>query len=371
MLTYRCNSRCAMCHLWQHPTLPKDEITPELLAKLPANFDTITLTGGEPTLREDLEEIVDILISKARHLEMYTNGLKYDALEKIARKYPQIGFWVGMDGILAKNDQIRGEKDGFSQKMAIFERFSALGTKNWGISVTIQDENCDQLSDLFGLTQPAGGCLSVSALHNGFQFHKIDNEPYNRVRTARATQQLAVELLDSRRPQNWMRAYSLIGLMRKILGQPRLIRCTAGRDFVVLDPWGQVYACNVRPDLEMGDLTTRSWREIMKSPAAAAARTRVARCTHNCWMPESARAAFQRGWWLRTPRIRAFAWIFCNKLRLWLGRPVRFEPLVDFQDVAPNLVAPRRVSWLDHPYEPVSQPKINAPYGAYNHVMNK
>ena len=371
MLTYRCNSRCAMCHLWQHPTLPEEEITPALLAKLPKGFSTITLTGGEPTLRDDLEEIVDVLHPKTRRLDIYTNGLQAEILEKMAQKYPKTRFWVGMDGLLTKNDQIRGEQDGFSQKTELFGRFFAVGAKNLGISVTIQDENCDKLTDLLRWSQKRDVCLSATALHNGFQFHKIDNEPYNRMRTARATQQLAVELLASRRPQNWLRAYSLIGLMRKILGQPRLIRCTAGRDFVCLDPWGRLYACNVRPDLEMGDLTAQSWRQIMRSPQAAAARTRVARCTHNCWMPESARAAFRRRCWPRRVRFQAFRWIFLNRWRLWRGQPVRFEPLVDFHDIAPSPVAPRRTSWLDRPFTPAPQKKTEAPYGAFNHVMNK
>ena len=69
MLTYRCNSRCAMCHLWQHPTLPEEEITPALLAKLPKGITTITLTGGEPTLRDELEAIAYVLHPKKLSLD--------------------------------------------------------------------------------------------------------------------------------------------------------------------------------------------------------------------------------------------------------------------------------------------------------------
>ena len=66
ILTYRCNSRCSMCHIWQHPTLPAEEVTPAILAKLPSGFHYLNLTGGEPTLRADLEQIVDLLHPKTR-----------------------------------------------------------------------------------------------------------------------------------------------------------------------------------------------------------------------------------------------------------------------------------------------------------------
>ena len=60
--TYRCDSKCQMCYIWQNPTLPKEEISIETLKKLPSNFDNINISGGEPTLRKDLAEIVDVLV---------------------------------------------------------------------------------------------------------------------------------------------------------------------------------------------------------------------------------------------------------------------------------------------------------------------
>ena len=129
MLTYRCNSRCAMCHLWQHPTLPEEEITPALLAKLPKGFSTITLSGGEPTLRDDLEEIVDVLHPKTRRLDIYTNGLQAEILDKMAQKYPKTRFWVGMDGLLTKTG---ANKTVFHKKRNSSDDFSRLALKIWG-----------------------------------------------------------------------------------------------------------------------------------------------------------------------------------------------------------------------------------------------
>ena len=74
--TYRCNSKCQMCYIWQNPTVPKEEITPEILSKLPEGFDNVNITGGEPTNRNDLKEICDVMFPKSKTLEISSNGLK-------------------------------------------------------------------------------------------------------------------------------------------------------------------------------------------------------------------------------------------------------------------------------------------------------
>ena len=365
ILTYRCQSHCSMCHIWQHPTLPAEEISLATLAKLPAGFDRITLTGGEPTLRADLEPVVDLLRPKARRLEISTNGLQADKLARIAARHPDVRIRISIEGLGPKNDSIRGEKNGFERKRATLERLFAAGGRDLGFAVVAQDDNVDQLLDLHKLCGAFGGELAVSTLHNGFQFHKIDNEPTNRVRTARAVQALVGERLRSRRPADWFRAYLLIGLMRKILGQPRRRPCPAGRGFLFLDPWGRVYACNVRPDLEIGDLSAQTWKAIAKGPRAKEARTRVARCTHNCRLPGHARDE------LRLFRLEPLAWVLANRLRAAVGLPVDFERAVNFRDVAQSPVVPKRESWLGKPFRPAFQKKTENPYGAFNNAMNK
>jgi len=371
ILTYRCNSRCSMCNIWQHPTLPAEEVTLETLAKLPGGFDYLNLTGGEPTLRADLEALVDLLHPKTRQLEISTNGLQADKLERILRKHPDVKIRISLEGIGERNNAIRGEKNGFERKMDTMKRLVAAGGCDLGFATTFQDDNCDQLLDLYRLCNSFGGEMATSALHNGYQFHKTDNEPYNRVRIARAVQPLIVEMLRSRRPKNWFRAYLNLGLMKKILGQPRLIPCTAGRDFAFVDPWGRVYACNVRPDLEIGDLTAQTWEEIYHGPRAVEARTKVARCTHNCWMVGSAKTAIRNKQFAKLPRLKPLAWVLVNKLRVALGRPVPFDRYVDFRDVADSPVVPKRDTWLGKVFRPAFQSKREKPYGAFNNVMNK
>jgi len=63
IVTYRCNAKCVMCHTWKYPSRPEEEFKPELLEKLPF-IDTINITGGEPFLRKDIYDIIDIFKKK-------------------------------------------------------------------------------------------------------------------------------------------------------------------------------------------------------------------------------------------------------------------------------------------------------------------
>jgi molybdenum cofactor biosynthesis enzyme MoaA len=59
-----------MCHIWKYPSNTEEEISPEVINKLPTGFKRINIGGGEPMLRKDIEDIVEILRKKANHLEL-------------------------------------------------------------------------------------------------------------------------------------------------------------------------------------------------------------------------------------------------------------------------------------------------------------
>ena len=61
--TYRCQMRCKMCDIWENPTDSKKEIQAKELEMLP-NFKFVNITGGEPFVRRDLEDIVEVCIKK-------------------------------------------------------------------------------------------------------------------------------------------------------------------------------------------------------------------------------------------------------------------------------------------------------------------
>ena len=101
--TYRCNSKCQMCHTWKFPTKEEEEFKPLLLEKLPS-LSFCNVTGGDPFLRDDIGEITRILLKKAKRLVISTNGWFTDKIIDLAKTEKRIGIRISLEGLPAAND---------------------------------------------------------------------------------------------------------------------------------------------------------------------------------------------------------------------------------------------------------------------------
>ncbi len=360
-----------MCHIWQNPTHPRSEIELDTLRKLPDGFDHLNITGGEPTLRDDLAEICDILYSKTRKLEINSNGLHVDRLLPIVKKYPDIKIRLSVEGVELTNDAIRGEQGGYRKKMDAMDQLITAGGCDLGFATTFQDENISEIIDLYHQAVRLNVEFATSALHNGFQFHKADNFVYDRVRVSRSIEGLITEMLGSWSVKNWFRAYLNLGLMAKVLGHDRLIPCTAGTDFIFIDPWCDVYACNVRTDLYMGSLKADSWENILVSPLGSEVRNKVSQCTQNCWMVASAKTAMRLKINARIPKPSVIGWVLVNKLRVQFGIPIPFGRYVDYSNVYKDDVVTHRDSFLGKSAKRMLQPDTSRRYSQFREFVNR
>jgi len=369
--TYRCNSRCSMCHVWQNPTLPDKEITLETMEKIPEGIDNLNITGGEPTLRSDLPEMVDLLYPKAKTLEISSNGLLPERLLPIIKKYPDIKVRFSLEGFEETNNLIRGEKDGFNKKVAGMLKLKEAGGTDLGFATVLQDDNVAEFLDLYRFTQKHDLEFATSALHNAFQFHKIDNNNNDKEKITRQVEGLISEMLMTNSVKNWFRAYLNLGLINKILGQGRLIPCTAGTDFIFLDPWSDVYACNVRPDLYMGNIKENSWSEIWSSEETASVRLKVAACQHNCWMVTTARTAMRYPRIPFLPKLKPAWWVLTNKIKLTLGMEINFHRYIDYKIVTSDHIPSNREYYLeDKKIDRTLQVETNY-YAEFRDVINQ
>lgn len=359
--TYRCNSKCQMCYIWQNPTDPREEVSIDTLSKLPGGFDNLNVSGGEPTLRQDLPEVIDVLYPKARIMEISSNGMYADRLIPIIKKYPNVKVRFSLEGDELTNNRIRGERDGFQKKVAGLKMLKEAGGTDLGFAIVIQDENAEQLVSVYEMARSLGVELATSTLHNAWQFHKNDNYFYNRVRCAKEVEKLIVAMLKTNNVKNWFRAYLNLGLIKKILGQDRLIRCTAGSDFMFIDPWSDVWACNVRTDLPMGNLQKQSWDEILQSEQARTSKEKVAACEQNCWMVTTARTAMRSNLIPVAPKMGPLMWVLQNKIKASLGMPVAFDRYIDYGNVRGNPQV-KRTSFLDRVVKPKLQKAADPHY---------
>ncbi|MCD6523619.1 MAG: GTP 3',8-cyclase MoaA [Thermococcus sp.] len=86
-LTQKCNFRCFFCHREGQRFLAKNEMTPEEIERIVRiasrlGIRKVKLTGGEPTVREDILEIVRRIKPYVIDLSMTTNGSRLKELAK-------------------------------------------------------------------------------------------------------------------------------------------------------------------------------------------------------------------------------------------------------------------------------------------------
>ena len=309
IVTYRCNAKCHMCNTWQYPTRPVKEITPAIVDKLPNGLKFINITGGEPFLRSDLDEIVKVALTKTERLVISSNGYFTDRMVALAKKFPRIGVRISIEGLPAANDELRGIKDGFDRGLRSLLELKALGLKDIGFGMTVSDVNAKDMIELYRLADSMGLEFATASTHNSYYFHKTDNTFKDPEMVAREFEKISCELLKSKKIKSWFRAYFNHGMANYVRGGKRLLPCDVGTDMVFIDPYGKVMPCNgMDMEMPMGDLTKQTFEEIWASDQAAKVREAVKHCDKNCWMIGSVAPAMKKE--IMTP-IR---WIIRQKL---------------------------------------------------------
>lgn len=305
-VTYKCNAKCYMCNTWQYPSKSSEEITVEDIRKIPGGLKFANITGGEPFLRNDIEEIVNVVKSKTQRLVISTNGFFTEKIIDIAKKNKDVGFRISIEGLPAANDELRGIKDGFDHGLRSLLQLHELGLKDIGFGITVSDRNAKDLNELYSLADWLGLEFATAAVHNTYYFHKFDNEIKDKKMVTGEFEKLIQRLLKSNHPKKWFRAYFNHGLINFINGNERLLPCGMGTDVFFMDPYGDIRPCNGM-EMSMGNIKQKSFDEIWGSEEAKKVREAVCTCKKNCWMVGSASPAMKK------EIMKPIMWVIKNK----------------------------------------------------------
>lgn len=318
--TYRCQMRCKMCNIWKNPTDPKKEIKPKDLEILPP-LKFVNITGGEPFVRHDLSEIVDVLYKKSNRIVISTSGWHYKRIISLAEKYPRIGIRVSIEGLEKTNDELRGRNGGFQRGVKTLRTLKKMGIKDIGFGITVSNHNSRDMLDLYDLAQEMGMEFATAAFHNSFYFHKDNNEITNKNEVKGNFAKLINCLLSERHPKSWFRAFFNLGLINYIDGGRRMLPCEAGTANFFIDPYGDVLPCNGMENRywkeRMGNIREgKSFKEIWFSLQAQKVRKLVSECPKNCWMVGTAAPVMKK--YIRYPSM----WVAKNKLKKIIGSEI-------------------------------------------------
>ena len=312
IVTYRCNARCSMCNRYKAPSRPEEEISVETIRKLPRMYFT-NVTGGEPFIRTDLKDIVRELMKISDRVVISTNGFFTDRIIELCREFPNVGIRISIEGLEQTNNEIRGLPNGYQRGYTTLKKLREMGMRDVGFGMTVQDRNAPDLVPLYQISNEMDMEFATASLHNSFYFVETKNIIHDRPMVAGHFEALINELLNSRSPKKWFRAYFNHGLINYIYGQKRLLPCDMSFDTFFIDPYGDVMPCNGTRDKEvMGNLNEQSWEELWNSAQAEEVRRKVRCCDRNCWMIGSVSPAMHKYIW------KPAWWVIRHKfLRFW------------------------------------------------------
>jgi MoaA/NifB/PqqE/SkfB family radical SAM enzyme len=163
LVTTRCNAKCWFC---SSPKIRGDsdlslaEIE-SILPQLP-RMDAVRLTGGEPFIRDDFAQIVDLCQSALKPMEIHitTNGSYAERIKNFLmgrlegkRKQTKVVMMFSLDGRSEKHNAIRGPRI-FERCEQLFEEFGPLQKKlNLELIVNMTVLDAESVEEYFKLRE--------------------------------------------------------------------------------------------------------------------------------------------------------------------------------------------------------------------------
>jgi MoaA/NifB/PqqE/SkfB family radical SAM enzyme len=245
-VTMRCNARCGFCDYWKTPTEAKASEIAEF-GEIARRFSPmlVTFTGGEPTLRRDLEDIVRSVRASVRYtyVQLITHGgmLTLDR----AKSLWDAGvdqFNISLDYLDERHDLARGIPGLAAKLLDLVPRMRAAGIGGVRFNTVIKQDNLDQLMPIVERAAALGGGVNFSLytdFKNGNREHLIGADQQD------AVQRAVDALLAFKR-----RRRGIITNSDYYLEQiPRYLRgemtepCQSGSTTIHIDPQGHVRRC--------------------------------------------------------------------------------------------------------------------------------
>jgi len=325
-VTGKCNAKCTMCFYsgdmdTKMPDLTFDEM--RKISETAGEFNRLWLSGGEPTLREDLPEILEMFYknNKIKDINFPTNGLMPDRVVEWVRLFRKncpdctITVSVSLDGFGETHDTQRGVPGNFYKALETIKKLE----KHFGddvrvmknISTVVTKYNYDQIYDFLAWMY---GRFHTST-HTLEAARGITREEGVKILTEASLKNLQDEVSPiysgyAERMKNDLKGLRgkiakifYLGLMRTLYNvradnidkpTPWGMDCTAGKTTLVIDYDGRFRSCELREPIgnvkDYGcNITDIMHSNAMKKEIEAIGHGYKANCwcTHGCWIMSS------------------------------------------------------------------------------------
>lgn len=257
-ITDGCNSRCQMCNIWKKT--PKDELSTAEIeevfsSRLFSRLKWINLTGGEPFIRNDIFQIIQIL-NKLPDLEgiaIPTNGFLtkriLDVVEKslkILDKKKFLSVTLSIDGFKKTHDNIRGVPGAYKKVIETLDKLLILKKRyknfNVGVQPTISKKNIEEIEDFYDF-------IKTKTSNVGFAVTMSSDGYYENVGT-----ELELDKKDKKKVERFFKkiivndpqyAYYYLNLISMFKTGNRNFLCLGGFLSLFMNPKGDLSPCPI------------------------------------------------------------------------------------------------------------------------------
>jgi len=245
-VTMRCNARCGFCDYWKTPPEAREDEVAEFAA-IAKHFSPmlVTFTGGEPTLRRDLEAIVRSVRGAVRftYVQLITHGGMLSLERALSLWDAGVDqFNISLDYLDARHDEARGIPGLTAKILDLVPRMKAAGIGGIRFNTVIKHDNIDQLMPIVERAAALGGGVNFSVytdFKNGNRDHLIDSGQHEALQTV--VNQL-LKYKQQRRGVITNSDYYLEQIPRYVRGE-MTEPCQSGSTTIHIDPQGQVRRC--------------------------------------------------------------------------------------------------------------------------------
>lgn len=152
VVTKRCNLNCRMCYINANynnlPELNGKQIKNSFQTLINHGYNNITISGGEPFIREDILEILSMANQFFNTISVNTNGTLLCKEYQDFIMENQIHIMISLEGINERcNDLMRGEGS-YKKAKSVIDCFLKHHYKNFSVSVTMTKCNYQYVPDL-------------------------------------------------------------------------------------------------------------------------------------------------------------------------------------------------------------------------------
>jgi MoaA/NifB/PqqE/SkfB family radical SAM enzyme len=264
----RCNTTCAMCSIWELKSshaLSLPQFEQIFSDPVYARVEYVILAGGEPTLRNDLPEIIELMHRHMPRLKKFLIPSNVISRASVERQYPRIAQYcaehriklslgASVDGIRETHDKIRGVKGAFDKAMdslAFLKRLQERVPFNLGVDPTIFSMNVHEMTQLKALAERMNLPITFQIIAVAEDYYhnagaedmlRFDEEGRRSFLTFMKQYVAELSLLDAR-------AYYYAEVVENLEGAPtRGLPCPFADQGLLLNPDGSLQYChNSRP----------------------------------------------------------------------------------------------------------------------------